>query len=676
MISPSFLSQACLSLACTALSLQTIQAESSLSSKEWTIDAMMQLKAIEEVQVSPNSQQVLYTATSAIMDDHTSVYQKSLHVAPLQGESFALNCEKSCFQPQWSPDSSRIAFLMADDKNRQQIWIWDLKQQSFHQLTHQQVAVTSFKWSPSGQDIAFTATDAPTEAEEKAQREKDDAYVAGENLKSNRLWVISTESEQAQPRQLTNGPHSVTLFNPFMGGGGYDWSPDATQLVCSLAPTAKLNGWRTCYLARIDVQKGETQPLVQMGLGEFHPLYSPDGKWIAFIASQGQPKWPLDFRVYVVDAQGKNPRMLAETPDHWPVRLLGWSADGQHIYATESRRTYKAITAVPVNGQKTYDVTPPNTLFIDAHLNRTGTHFGLSLESLQSPVEAFISSTKSFTPIQITQVNQAFRDYAMPRNTVIQWQSSDGLDIEGILTYPVNYQAGQRVPLALIVHGGPLSASRQDYIGNANPHNGPIAFLAQEGYAILRCNFRGSTGYGKTFRHLNVNDWGGKDYQDIMAGVDHLVGVGIADPERLVAIGWSFGGHMMGWILGRTDRFQAVIAGAGVYNCLNQAATCDIPDFYRDYFEVTQFPAWNKYRRFSPLFYLEKVTTPTLIEHGEQDKRVPIDQSYELFEALKSLNCPVKMMVYPRTPHFPLEPKLMRRLLYQRMEFLKEYVKN
>lgn len=651
----------------------TVHASPLSSSKPWTIDAMLQVKEMEEVHVSPNGQHVFYKVTHALIDNYVSDYLKSLYVSDTQGQSFALNNEKSCSAPQWSPDSNQIAFLMADDRGVQQIWLWDIQQNTKQQITHFKTSITSLKWSPSGKKIAFTVRDASAE-EEYAKQAKDDAYVVDENLKVNRLWTLELNGHHTQPQLLTQGVESVTMLTPFIGGGGYDWSPDEKTILCSLSPSAKITGWRQCYLAKIDLETGETRPFIQTGAGEFHPIYSPDGKWVAFIASEGSPKWPLHFRVYVADANGQHMRALAVTPDEWPVRLLGWSPDSQLIYVTESRRTYKAITVVPFNGKPTYDFTPPHTNFIEAHLNSTGTHFGLSLESSQMPAEAFVTSTQQFEPIRMSIVNQHVKEFITPFTEVIQWTSTDGLTIEGLLTYPTDYQAGQSVPLVLIIHGGPLSASRQDFIGNHNTPYGPIAALAAQGFAVLRCNFRGSTGYGKKFRHANVQDWGGMDYQDILAGVDHVVKMGVADPDRLVASGWSYGGHMMAWLLARTDRFKAIIAGAGVYNCASKAPNCDIPEFYNDYLGITQFPAWDIYHRFSPLFYLKKVSTPTLIEHGEQDKRVPIGQSYELYETLKNLSCPVKMVVYPRTAHIPNEPKLIRDLLHRHIEFFQEHI--
>ncbi len=206
----------------------------------------------------------------------------------------------------------------------------------------------------------------------------------------------------------------------------------------------------------------------------------------------------------------------------------------------------------------------------------------------------------------------------------MKWKSKDGKEIEGLLTYPINYQAGTKVPLILNIHGGPTGVFQQTFIGGRGSY--PLATFASRGYAILRPNPRDSSGYGKDFRYANQKDWGGADYQDLMSGVDKVIEMGVADPNRLGVMGWSYGGFMTSWIVTQTKRFKAASAGAPVTNLMSFNGTADIPAFVPDYFGGQAWENVEIYQKHSPMFNVKGVTTPTLIQHGEADIRVPISQ--------------------------------------------------
>jgi dipeptidyl aminopeptidase/acylaminoacyl peptidase len=201
-----------------------------------------------------------------------------------------------------------------------------------------------------------------------------------------------------------------------------------------------------------------------------------------------------------------------------------------------------------------------------------------------------------------------------------------------------------------------------------------VAAFAQRGYVVLMPNPRGSSGYGRKFRFANYDDWGGGDYRDIMAGVDYLVAEGIADPERMAVMGWSYGGYMASWIIGQTDRFKAAAAGAAVTNLWSFTGTADIPGFLPDYFSGEPWDGFEPYRKHSPMSFVGNAKTPTLILHGEADERVPITQSYELYSALKRRGVATRMVAYPRQPHGPAEPKFVIDIAQRHLDWLEKYL--
>jgi dipeptidyl aminopeptidase/acylaminoacyl peptidase len=259
------------------------------------------------------------------------------------------------------------------------------------------------------------------------------------------------------------------------------------------------------------------------------------------------------------------------------------------------------------------------------------------------------------------------------KSEVLSWKSSDGLDVEGLLTYPVGYQTGKRVPLLLVIHGGPAGVFTQSFLAGSRSVY-PLAAFSSRGYAVLRVNPRGSSGYGQKFRYANMKDWGGGDYQDLMTGVDKVIQMGVADPERMGVMGWSYGGYMTSWIVTQTKRFKAASVGAGVTNLMSFIGTADIPAFIPDYFGGQPWENLDVYRSHSAMFNMKGVSTPTLVQHGEADERVPISQGYEFYNALKVLNVPTRMIVLPRMPHGPNEPKMVLKASQTNLEWFEKYV--
>jgi dipeptidyl aminopeptidase/acylaminoacyl peptidase len=330
------------------------------------------------------------------------------------------------------------------------------------------------------------------------------------------------------------------------------------------------------------------------------------------------------------------------------------------------------ISTLPVEGGNAKVLSPADLNPGQAMLNRSATAVGFASSWSDKAPEAYVAKLQPFAATKVSRV-QNVSDAPLGSTEVVRWKAPDGLEVEGLLTYPVGYEKGRRVPLLVIVHGGPTGVFTQSFVGMPNPY--PIPVFASRGYAVLRCNVRGSSGYGRKFRYANYQDWGGGDYHDIMSGVDHVIGLGVADPERLGIMGWSYGGYMTSWVITQTKRFKAASVGAGVTNLMSFTGTADIPGFIPDYFGGEFWDVFDKWRARSAMFNVKGVTTPTLIQHGEDDRRVPVSQGYELYNALVRQNVPAKMVVYPRQPHGLQEPKFIRDAMERNLEWFDRWIK-
>ncbi len=634
--------------------------------KAWTPELSMKLKSIAAVRVSPDGKRVAYTVTQAVMTADKSEYLSQIHLANADGSDAVqlTYADKSSTNPQWSPDGKWLAFT-SSRSGKNQIYLLRAAGGEAEQLTDVKSSVSGFQWSADGQWIAFLQTDAPVEAEEKNSKGKDDWRWVDDNVKQTRLYVIAVAKNaqgKREPRKLTEMDGNISEF---------DWSPDGKTIVISHVKSPVANDWTTADLSAVDVASGKENLLLSSPAAESDPVYSPDGKWIALVISDNPPRWGGGGIINLLPAGGGSPKALAATFDEQPS-LIGWSSDGKRIYFSETRGTTARIYAINTETNAISEINKADGAYTAIDLNRAGTMLGFTMQTTDKPVEAYVSRVDAFAPVQVSRANADVPRPPLGKTEVIRWKSKDGMDVEGLLSYPVGYEAGKRVPLLLVIHGGPAGVFMQSFTGGTGAY--PIATFNSQGYAVLRVNPRGSSGYGKKFRMANYKDWGGADYQDLMTGVDKLIADGVADQSRLGVMGWSYGGFMSSWIITQTKRFKVASIGAPVTNLMSFTGTADIPGFVPDYFGGQPWENLEIYRAHSAMFNIKGANTPSLIQHGEADIRVPISQGYELYNALKAQGVPVRMLVLPRQPHGPNEPKMLLKVMQTNVEWFNKYL--
>jgi dipeptidyl aminopeptidase/acylaminoacyl peptidase len=635
----------------------------------WSPEQCLKLKNISSVLPSPDGGKVLYTVREAVMTEDRSEYINQVWLCHADGSNHMqlTKGDKNSANPGWSPDGKWISFTSARD-GKTNLYLLPVSGGESEKITDVKTAVGSYKWSADGSRIAFLMQDAAEPKEEKDKKAKNDWYFVDEVVKQNRLFIVwlnkkDTAGKYVQ-KKITKENYNINAF---------DFSPDGKTIAYSHGKSPEVNDNIYSDISIVDIETGSIKSIASTGAGETNPQFSPDGKMIAYHCTTDPNDWPgpKHAKIYSV-ADGKIWRLKA-TPDE-NGSLLGWTADGKNIIWSEANRTLSSIYLLSADGKSVTEWSKGAKDFISGGtLNAAATHIGFTLQNPSQLPEAYISSLHSFSPVKITGINSEHAGKPLPKTEVVKWKGADGKEIEGLLTYPINYQPGQKVPFILNVHGGPAGVFTQTCVaGNGGAY--PIAAFAEMGYAVLRPNPRGSTGYGAGFRMANRSDWGGKDFLDLMAGVDQVIKMGVADEKKMGVMGWSYGGFMSSWIVGHTDRFKAASIGAPVVDLSHQNLTDDIEGFLPSYFQGNPWDDWAKYDAHSPLRFVQNVKTPVMLQHCEGDQRVPISNGIMFYNALRRRNVPVRMLAMPRQGHGPVEPTMVLKTMQTNMEWFEKYI--
>ncbi len=656
----------CRTIFLVALFLSSISAVTAQT--VWSPEMQVKTRALGSPRISPDGTRVAYTVNDAVMTPEKSEFVTQVWLGSSDGrDNYQLTFnDKSSTNPRWSPDGNWIAFTSNRKDNKNNLYVLRVSGGEAEQLTDLKSSIADFEWSPDGKWIAYTMADAKSEDEDKNDKGKNDFRWVDENQKMARLYVIPVAKDESGKRvanKLTSDSRHVISFN---------WSPDGSKIIFSHAKSPAAGVWPSMDVGVVNVADAKSTPFAATDAAESSPVYSPDGRWVAMSVSDLPVRWAQSNRIAIISAAGGTSRMMPISFDGQP-NIIGWSPDGTKLVFSEGKGTGTAIYEANVAAGTIKEIKYSNSVITAVSMSKDGSAYAFVIQSSDKPPEVAVIRSGQEKLTQISRVNTEMMKMPLGRTEVIKWKSTDGREIEGLLTYPVGYTAGTKVPLILNIHGGPAGVFQHSYIGGRGSY--PIATFASKGYAILRPNPRGSSGYGTEFRRANIKDWGVGDYQDLMTGVDTVIAMGVADPDRLGVMGWSYGGYMTSTIITKTKRFKAASAGAPVTNLMSFTTTADIPGFIPDYFEAQYWEKPDVYARHSAMFNIKGVTTPTLVQHGEADVRVPISQGYELHNALKAQGVPTRMIVLPRQPHGPNEPKMQVAAMQTNLDWFEKYLK-
>ncbi len=571
-----------------------------------SIEQSLELRSASNPRISPDGRFVVYPVSKVNWGDNAFETELWIANASTGEKSRLTGGKKSSTGVQWAPDSKRLAFA-SDRDGKRQIYLISPTGGEAIQLTTVETGVDDYRWTPDGASIVFSASD-PESKEQKDRKEKLGAFevVQGEYTLTH-LWRVKIPPADADwaagqkpvPERLTEG-RAFTVRD-------FDISPDSRLVAFSAARDPDLSTSDSAiyvltlsdkYLKRIVSTKGPN----------VNPTWSPDSSQIAYNTANGREFFYYsNSYIAVVPADGGTPRVLTGKFDEEP-RLLAWSPGGIYFSAL-ARTTAHLYRLDPATLDIRRVSAPDRAVIFGASFSRDFRHavFAGSLDGAYS--EVYTTTLDPFEPRKLSSMGEQLKPYRLATREVVQWKSTDGTPIEGILIKPADFDPSRKYPLMVVIHGGPTGV---DMPVIAADRYYPVERFAAKGALILRPNYRGSAGYGEKFRSLNVRNLGVGDYQDVISGVDALIAKGVVDPTRVAAMGWSQGGYISAFITTFSDRFKAVSVGAGISDWMTYYVNTDIHPFTRQYLKATPWDDPEIYRKTSPMTYINRAKTPTL----------------------------------------------------------------
>jgi dipeptidyl aminopeptidase/acylaminoacyl peptidase len=639
-----------------------------------TIDDLMGLRTINDVKIAPAGDRVAYTVSTPSLE--RNAHEPALFVISAAGGTPKRLAESHrLFTPalpaprlRWRPDGQTLSMLVAATGGSQVATV-DPDTNAVTVITAAPGGVSSYEWSPDGRFIAYLSRENGTAPPI--------ANAVGAKPPATRLWIQALAG--VAPRALTPPDQYVDSFA---------WSPGSDRLAYSFAPFVGFLAPYSTKIFSVAAGGGEARPIIDRAGMNVSPQFSPDGQRISFITTSERTGLISPRGLAVADSGATNANIRAY-PMHgaWIAEAV-WMPDGRSLLVTMNEGTFAnraQMFEMPIVRVSLADGTAERlgtgaTVDYSMSLSRDGTTLAYRQVEARTMGDVVVMDVASRKTERLTTVNPQLTDLPLGTLQPVSWQSFDGMEIWGLLLTPPGYQFNTRLPLIVYCHGGPIGGVTLGLFpqfmhvpGQIDPY--PTEAFAGAGYAVLFPMPRGGSGYGEAGHRMIINDWGGPDYRDIMAGVDAMIARGIADGARLGVMGASYGGYLTNWIVTQTSRFKAAAAGASIADLTDLYYLTDGGDLMIEYYKLP----WENpegYRRSSPLTHVAHVTTPILISHGDRDPRVPLATAQKFFRALQAHGKTVEMDVYPRGGHVFYEPQQEKAVMTRNFDWMRRWIKN
>jgi dipeptidyl aminopeptidase/acylaminoacyl peptidase len=664
----------------------TAQKKASVSFEKW-----ISLKSVGAPIISPDGKTIVYSVSSTDWSNNsydTELWMAKEGEAPLQLTRTSKNNSSAA---RFTPDSKFVSFL-ADRGEKTQLYIISVNGGEAIQVTKDEDGIGNYDWNYDGTKIAYTKAE-PDSKKDKTTKERFGAFgVEGEEYKQSHLWLLNfnydsvllagqvpcytakkdsanKDTTKIKGQECFSLPVAKRLTEGDFNVSGFAWNPDGKTIAFNRQRNPLINSGITSDIVSIDVTTKKITTLVSNPAGDFFSRWSPDGRSFAYGSSVNDSvtNFYKNNRLFIYDLNTKASREIATDIDEQKF-VTDWNKYGLFLSALEKTKQ-KLFSADPKTG-KTNPVALPLDLVGGVSFSKNTDNIAVSGRNYEGLNEIY--SWRFNQPLKkITNYTAQITSWNTPVNEVISWKSTDGATIEGVLLKPKKFDAKKKYPLLVVIHGGPTGIDIPD------PTTGyvyPLMQWVEKGALVLRVNYRGSAGYGEKFRALNVRNLGVGDMWDVLSGIDHLNKMGMIDTSRMGSMGWSQGGYISAFLTTNTNIFKAISVGAGISNWVTYYVNTDITPFTRQYLQATPWNDMDIYLRTSPMTNINKATTPTLIQHGEFDKRVPIPNAYELYRGLQDRGVPSKLIVYKGFGHGINKPKERLAAVWHNWQWFNKYV--
>ncbi|HKE55693.1 MAG TPA: S9 family peptidase [Pyrinomonadaceae bacterium] len=634
-----------------------------------TVDELLTLQTVGAVQISPDGKWVAYTVGYG--DFKQDAFVNQIWLADVtSGRTFqATRGDKSSTTPKWSPDGAWLTFLSNRIEDKNQIFAINPLGGESIQLTKSETAINNFAWSEDGKSIAYLATEPAPPVSKERKDYFGDFEVVRKEYNFSHIWTLNVSDAFNAPvvgkQRTKKKDFSVDSLS---------WSPDGSKIAFSATINPDLIQGVTGDIYVLNLADDSVRKIVSQPGPDNGPRWSPDGKQIVFASAMGRvPSFATNTQLAIVSAEGGTPRSITENFDE-NAGLIDWKPDG--IYFNALQKTAAHLFRLdPARGTATRVSAPDNLLAGGFSLSRDAKQIAFTASSMTTLAEVFVTNTSKFEPRALTKMTEQTKNLTLGARELVTWKSTDGTDIEGVLIKPADFDASKKYPLLCIIHGGPTGVDRPSLL-SPDSRTYPADIWAARGALILKVNYRGSAGYGEKFRRLNVRNLGVGDAWDVISGVDNLIAKGWVDRDRVACMGWSQGGYISAFLTASSDRFAAISVGAGISDWATYYYNTDITPFTINYLGDNPVNDPAIYQKTSPVSYIKQARTPTLIQHGELDRRVPIANAYQLRQALEDRGVKVEMIVYKGFGHGITKPKAQRAVMQHNLGWFNHYIFN